>query len=157
MKTFYCSTLILLCAFAARAQNKMLISYDENGNRIKREISCPGCRPGSSDATAPGEAHSASSPLAGGDNNKAGAFRVYPNPAGNVATLYLDFISLQQKCTVVLMDQSGREHFRKQASSANTEIPLAKLADGMYYLILFRDNQKDVVRVVKESGAAQNR
>ncbi|PSK95067.1 T9SS type A sorting domain-containing protein [Taibaiella chishuiensis] len=157
MKTLYLSCLMTALAFIAKAQNKIVISYDENGNRVKRERICPTCRPAASNnSNAPSDAFAAPVALAG-QEGKAGTFRVYPNPAGNFVTLYLDFVSLQQKCTVVLMDQSGREHFRKQAATATTEIPLAKLADGMYYVILFRDNQKDVVRVVKETGAGQAR
>lgn len=144
---------ICLGTMTSFAQNKIVISYDDNGNRIKRELVCPGCRPApESDPDNPGTLASDNKTLPEQDALAKGKFKVYPNPANNSVHVSLDVLSLERQCRIILTDQLGREHFRQDAASALTTIPLDHLADGMYYVLIYRDKQKDVVKIVKESN-----
>jgi len=152
-------TLLLITAFSFSrgfAQNKIVITYDANGNRIKREMVCAGCRPeaAAEDTLLTDQpVGTESGIIAGFLSAQKGSFTVYPNPAGNVVYIRLDALSLKAGCRMQLSDVSGRVCYRKPLMAAVTAIPLSRLADGLYFVTLFRGGQKDVVKVVKTTGA----
>ncbi|MFA6060435.1 MAG: T9SS type A sorting domain-containing protein [Taibaiella sp.] len=151
MKTIYFLSIAFALSLSAAAQDKIVIHYDNNGNRVLRERVCPGCRP-APDAPVP------DAPLAATENRLQAIalpgtwFRVYPNPSSNNFNLVLDLASLKTNCEVVLNDQLGREIYRKKITGANTVISTKQLTDGTYYLILHRGDNKETIKLVKESG-----
>jgi len=136
------------------AQNKIIIAYDQNGNRIKRFVICSTCRPTNEsendpamDTTKPSYVNkSIELPFS---DNEIGTFKVFPNPADNKVQVELDAISLKQRCEITLTDISGKEHYRKIVVTETTIIPLEHLADGVYFVSLFRGTEKKVVKIVK--------
>jgi hypothetical protein len=54
MKPLFTLLILCCCSIYAQAQNKIVITYDENGNRIQRELICPGCRPADTSSEDPG-------------------------------------------------------------------------------------------------------
>lgn len=152
MKFLYFFLLILLPIAATHAQTCTIqISYDDNGNRILRELVCGTM----SQPEEPSEGpvfYKRPALLPDSSNVIAGSFNVYPNPAAGQVFVQLDAISLQQPCTITLLDQLGREHFRKEHAEASTVISLDNLPDGLYYIILWRGEQKNTVKIVKEAN-----
>ncbi len=76
-----------------------------------------------------------------------GSFAVYPNPASNEIYVELDALSLQQNCSVALIDQLGREHFRKEHVGAGTSISQAHLPDGLYHILLIRGTEQTAIKI----------
>ncbi len=151
MRYLYFLLLILLPIASLQAQTCTIkISYDDNGNRILRELACLSPRPGDEDN--PDEQLPRSrKTLLSDSSTVAGNFTVYPNPTSNEVFVELDALSLLQKCTILLVDQLGREHFRKERPGARTAIELSHLPDGLYYILLWRNEQKSTVKIVKEA------
>ncbi|WP_162903462.1 T9SS type A sorting domain-containing protein [Taibaiella koreensis] len=143
--------LLFAGAFTARAQVcKILISYDDSGNRIKREKSCIGLRP----------ADTATNPLAVADNSdsagqggawSAMSFEVYPNPATNLVHIRLKGIPPQFEGRLILSDATGKTLNGQTIRSAQATVDLSPYADGTYFLILTDNNKASTVKVVKSS------
>lgn len=124
------------------------ITYDANGNRILREQFC-------SSSIAPGDSLVPASEFKNLDSfasAMSGLVKVYPNPASDVIHVSFDALSSFQSGTVALYDQSGKELFRKVATTSLVTIPVTHLADGVYHVVLSRGIKKHTVNVVKKSG-----
>lgn len=157
MKTFYATlALCFMTTLMAMGQTcKILISYDQNGNRIKREEDCT-LLPSSAEETPPYTQNGQQEQetfMDGVAGTEAGIkFHVYPNPASQSVTVSLDAASLKGHCTLVLTDQLSKEHYRKEVHTSLTTIPLEHLADGLYYVLVHRHDRQDVVKIVKEAN-----
>lgn len=148
MRFFYLFFLSLMGFGSVHGQScSILISYDDNGNRVLREMACPIPRP-ASEGLGDGPVADAKGLLS--QNVHQGGFSVFPNPTSDEVFVQLDVLSLQQSCTLVLLDVLGREHFRRADVGARTTIPLVQLPDGIYHVVLWRGQQKDAVKIVKE-------
>ena len=133
---------------------KISISYDENGNRILRELVCASARESPEEQDK--ESMSAINtylPFQGQEQNLSSSFKVYPNPTNGLVSIEVEEEVLKGKCSFVLSDISGKVHMRKEIAVSHTNLSLAHLADGVYFLTLFRGDRKDVVKIVKEAGA----
>lgn len=132
---------------------KISISYDENGNRILRELVCFSARenPEEQDKD-PMSAINTYLPFKDQEQNLSSSFKVYPNPTNDLIYIEIEAKALQEKCSFVLSDISGKVHMRKEITTSRTNLSLTHLADGVYFLTLFRRDQRDVVKIVKEAG-----
>lgn len=151
MKMLYFFLLMLLPLSGIHAQPCTIkISYDDNGNRILREMECLSPRPQDDPDDDVVLTRRKASRL---DSSLmvSGTFKVYPNPTADEVFVHLDEISLQQNCSIVLIDQLGREHFRKEKVNARTRIALGHLPDGIYHILLWRGAEKSAVKIVKEA------
>lgn len=154
MKKLFTLLLISFGATPLFAQYKIVITYDQNGSRIQRSMVCSTCRSTNEIENDPAMDTSKSSFVNKSiewpsNGNEIGTFKVFPNPTDNKVQVELDAISLQQRCELVLTDISGRVHYRKITETELTTIPLESLADGVYFISLFRGTEKNVVKIVK--------
>jgi len=147
MKTIYLTISLFIFSFAAKAQVcKILISYDDNGNRIKREKSCIGNRPASEDT--------AGNDLAAKDLQPVtDVFAIYPNPTTTQVNIRLSSLALKERCELTITDGSGKTLKTRLLSAPLTDIDLAGFADGPYLFILRRGTQVNTIKVMKTYGA----
>lgn len=157
MKTILSLLLLTFSLGAAAQQYKIVISYDQNGNRTKREKICfancpppPGAMPGDAPPIA---GNSDELPVNDGSPYRAkGGFRLFPNPANAILNLRLDNSKmLDQKCEFILLDVMGRELLHKPVSNVATQYDISGLADGMYMCIVVTGDKRDLVRVSKKT------
>lgn len=142
----------MFLSFIATAQNKIVISYDKNGNRILRERICNGCRPAAPPAD---NDNSVKTQQASSNRNEplqalSTSFQVYPNPTTEHVFVSLSNEALLQSCTIVLTDLLGKEHFYKKNATSQTLIPLQHLSAGVYFIGIYMGSKKSTVKVVKE-------
>jgi hypothetical protein len=147
---------VAITAFAVRshAQCSILISYDDNGYRIKRAKA--GCRPSppadsSSNVTDQTIQHTDSV-----TTYIPSTFQIYPNPSTARVIVQLDAVSLQSKCTLTVTDAIGKTLKQQTLTAAITEIDLSCLADCLYFFVVQRGEKINTVRVVKEQGAGNH-
>lgn len=131
---------------------KISISYDENGNRMLRELVCSSARD-AADNPEKDSLDAINTFLPFQEQNQASSFKVYPNPTNGLVNIEVETEALKGRCSFVLSDVSGKVHLRKEITTNRTNLSLAHLADGVYFLILFRGDRQDVVKIVKEAGA----
>jgi PKD repeat protein len=83
-------------------------------------------------------------------NIGSGQTVVFPNPANDHFIIQLGAVK-PETFTVILTDLSGKEVIRKSynnvSSGASLEISTSDLAIGMYQLLMFNNNEKQVVRI----------
>ncbi|WP_118976988.1 T9SS type A sorting domain-containing protein [Taibaiella koreensis] len=152
------SLTVLFMAFAviAKAQVcKILISYDDSGNRIKREKSCVGNRPEN-----PADSVNLAAQGIGGGADKAlgpvGLFEIYPNPTANQVNVRLDAISLQSACSLIITDATGKALSQRSLKDPVTTIGLNGYTDGTYFFMLYRGSSVNTVKIVKEYSMGRN-
>ena len=86
------------------------------------------------------------------EKNPAGNVNVFPNPARNLATIYLsnDIINVKG---LLLIDAYGRQHpvkLVRQVSKHSIEIDLSGLVSGMYFIKVKGENGYKNINIVKE-------
>jgi hypothetical protein len=129
-------------------QTKVVISYDGNGNRVRREIVTYKNAPANNDLSSSWE-------LNAGRFNMPATFKVYPNPSQDVFNVAIDAISLKEKCELILIDQAGKELYRQVITQSVTPVSTRQFADGVYYIVLYSGDKKENTKVVKITGIAR--
>jgi PKD repeat protein len=81
----------------------------------------------------------------------SGQTLVFPNPANDHFMIQLGEVKVSETFTVIVTDLSGKEVIRKSfnniTSGASLEISTSNLAIGMYQLLMFHNNEKQVVKI----------
>jgi hypothetical protein len=154
------SILILgFCCFniaKAQAQPKILISYDENGNRILRAYvpyrPAPPQQPKATDSILiTGESKNKDMVATGLTAVTENNLKVYPNPSNDNFNVVVSEGILNANAELVLIDQLGREHKRTKIKSITTTISTKRMADGVYSIIVQYGNNKSTTKVVKKT------
>lgn len=148
------SILVLIFGFmATKAQTpKVVIKYDENGNRILRYFTPyrPGAQQPSSDSISVfnNNEHKdiAISDLASIEDNE---LKVYPNPSNDNFNIRISENILNNDVELVLIDQLGREHQRRKVKALITTISTKGMADGVYSIVVQYGNNRSTLRVAK--------
>jgi len=148
-----CTILACIMGFSAAAQQyKIVVSYDENGNRVLREKicyeDCQGGKPapaGDSAAISPNGAG-----IAGLDGINGTGFELFPNPTTGHLTLRLgDRNMLSSGCELLISDASGRLLFQKKVTDQVSHYDIGANADGFYFCTLLWGDRRETVRIVK--------
>lgn len=150
MKKLFTFIFIISATTAFAQQYKIVVSYDDNGNRVKREricyADCTGPKPAPPDTTAQQD------PVAVADSawlNSFG-FEVYPNPTEGGFTLRIGSPDmLKQKCSIIVTDALGRELMRKEVTELITRYDIGYSADGFYMCTVIIGDHWETVRLVK--------
>ncbi len=157
MKIILSLLLLTFSLGAAAQQYKIVVSYDPNGNRTKRERICFANCPPPPGAMPDGNAHTAGNNdvMPGTDGNpyanKAG-FHLFPNPANGILNLQLDNRNmLDQQCEFIVLDVMGRELLHKPIGNVTSQYDISGLADGMYMCIVVTGDQRAMVRISKKT------
>lgn len=157
MKQLFFIVMLLAASVGGYSQTCVIkIYYDDNGNRIFRQQECAARRPEPPKDTINSALQFSDDPLKNEDI-RIGSFSVFPNPSSNLVNVTFDQVSLGSTCMVTLLDQLGKEHYRKTVEASTLTIPIGHLADGVYHLVVLRGSRKDVVKIAKESSAGNNR
>lgn len=121
--------------------NAVVFSYDNAGNRIKREIKviCIGC-PDQSDPPGqkPGNSATSSDPASMlGDQNHSLVLRAYPNPLQKELTVEYAAWQKSDNALVKVFDMTGRLILSKNMSASKTTIDFSGLASEAYYVTCY--------------------
>ncbi|MDP1726993.1 MAG: T9SS type A sorting domain-containing protein [Bacteroidota bacterium] len=65
----------------------------------------------------------------------------WPNPVHDLLKCKLHPSLLPEECLLVLIDINGKELLKIKPTENNIEIPVSKLPDGFYYLMLLKNNK----------------
>jgi len=153
------SILILGFGFiAAKAQTpKILISYDENGNRILRQYvpyrPAPPQQPQETDSTLlAGKPEHKDVEASGLATVTGNSLKVFPNPSNDNFNVVVSEGILNRNAELVMIDQLGREHKRKKIRSLTTTISTKGMADGVYSIIVQHGDTRSTTKVVKATN-----
>jgi len=147
MKKIISILILSIGCFAAKAQTpKILISYDENGNRNLREYVVNRPAPDEQPQNNAGSLAEATTGLvaANGDDLK-----VYPNPSNDNFNVTVSQGILNSNAVLILLDQLGREQQRTKIASATTTISTRGMADGVYNIIVQYGNTRSTIKITK--------
>lgn len=130
MKRIILSSILLALAISGSAQTyKILISYDANGNRVRRERVCVGCP----------QIISVSQKLPTGVN-------LYPNPTNGQCFLQLPMEWLAETdgktCQVSISDATGKVLQSLQVRQTLTTLDLNAYADATYWISVTIGNER---------------
>jgi hypothetical protein len=119
--------------YASHAQSCAEYTYDQAGNRIRRQIMIcstnTGAQPRSATTT-----QSVEESLAIKDEG-AILINLYPNPTQSDVNITIDYQNVpQQEVTMSLYDASGKLLESKQVNSTQHQISLQNYPTGIYYL-----------------------
>jgi len=156
MKKIISILLLSICYISAKAQTpKILISYDENGNRILRQYLPyrPAPPPVATDSTSvanenENKSRGISALVVNNENN----VKVYPNPSNDNFNIVVSQGILDNNAELLLMDQLGRILYRKKVEATTTTISTKQMADGAYNIIVQYGNNKSTLKIVKETN-----
>lgn len=154
MKNFISTLVLGLCVLAAKAQTpKIIIKYDENGNRILRLYQpyrpAPPQQTDSAAVAGEGARDVNISGLAAVSGND---LKVYPNPSNDNFNITVSEGILNSQAELVLIDQLGREHKRAKIKSLTTTISTKGMADGVYSIIVQYGDTRTTTKVVKATN-----
>ena len=86
-------------------------------------------------------------------NNASQAYLIYPNPFSNEFSIKYEGKLKDQERTIFIKDLAGRLIYENKSTSSNADhIDLSALADGMYFVSVLGDDNKNILsqRVVKQ-------
>lgn len=129
MKKILLSILLSLMAYTGFSQTyKILISYDANGNRIKRERVCVGCP----------------SPIMALNQKVSNGVSLYPNPA-NVQCFVqvpLEWLANESQCRIIVTDATGKMMQTLKVSETLSTLNFGGYADATYLVTVLLGNEK---------------
>lgn len=129
MKKILLSILLSLMAYTGFSQTyKILISYDANGNRIKRERVCVGCP----------------SPIMALGQKVSNGVSLYPNPA-NVQCFVqvpLEWLANEGQCRIIVTDATGKMMQTLKVSETLSTLNFSGYADATYLVTVLLGNEK---------------
>lgn len=149
MKILYllaCLLIGLLCSETIYAQSKIEFGYDNNGNRVSREVIVLATK----SATIPSDtlhAKQVERPL----DELVGLqkIRIYPNPTKGM--LRIDFPELANQQPIIRMyDQSGRMIIQKTAQTSGNEVDLSIYPPGFYLMVIQTGQDMKEWKIIKE-------
>lgn len=134
---------------------KIVITYDQNGNRINRKQVCESLLAEDESLGAVDSIRASQfQPISTLFSQLIGSsFNVFPNPVSDILNVEVAHAQLDHNCLILLLDQYGREHFRVAPTQRKTTISIAHLADGVYYVVVFYDGKKAYRKIAKVTAA----
>ena len=133
MKKILLSILLSLMAYTGFSQTyTILISYDANGNRIKRERVCVGCP----------------SPIMAMDQKVSNGVSLYPNPVNTqcFVQIPLEWLANEGQCKIIVTDATGKMMQTLKVSETLSTLNFTGYADATYLVTVLLGNEKKVQR-----------
>jgi Secretion system C-terminal sorting domain len=135
----------LLCIYAIQmnAQTECYIkyTYDDSGNRIKREFICA-----ERDTILPG--NPIGSRMAKPTVAKPFDVNVYPNPSNGIFTIACSMLEKNMQLQVI--NYAGQTVYTQSLIQIKTDIDISNMASGLYTFIIKSNLNVESRRVVKE-------
>jgi hypothetical protein len=141
MKKIFITSLFIVSIHLCYAQNipqgscGVMFTYDNGGNRIKREYLCPAAR-----VAAP--------VLLEKEVEKIET--AYPNPSSGNVTLY--FSRGMDGATITVTDMRGNLIRTQKGSGTRVNIDLDNVPDGIYLINIDKKDEKVTKRIIKISN-----
>lgn len=133
-------TMLLICAmpYIASAQS-VKYSYDNAGNRIKREIVMK--------TKSPYEVSTTTECFSEKLSEKE--IRIYPNPTKGRLKIEIAGYENSDRCILRILNVSGQQILSTHANSACTELDISSKANGIYILYISLNNKETTWKVIK--------
>jgi hypothetical protein len=141
MKTIFIALFLFTAIHLSYGQNipqgscGVMFTYDNGGNRIKREYLCPAAR-----VAAPAVVEKEIEKIE----------TAYPNPSDGNVTLY--FSRGLEDATITVMDVNGNFIRQLKGSGTKLNIDLNNVPDGIYIIRIDKKDEKVIKRIVKVSN-----
>lgn len=133
-------TMLLICAmpYIASAQS-VKYSYDNAGNRIKREIVMK--------TKSPYEVSTTTECFSEKLSEKE--IRIYPNPTKGRLKIEIAGYENSDRCILRILNVSGQQILSTHANSACTELDISSKANGIYILYISLNNKETTWKIIK--------
>lgn len=107
---------------------KILISYDANGNRIKRERVCVGC----------------SAPIMALTQKVSNGVSLYPNPANTQCFVQvpLEWLANESQCKIIVTDATGKMMQTLNVTQTLSTLNFTGYADATYLVTIFVGSER---------------
>ena len=139
MKKKLTMLLIWVMTYAASAQ-RVKYSYDNAGNRIKREI----VMKAKSSYKETSRTECFSEMLSDKD------IRIYPNPTKGRLKIEIAGYENSDRCVLRIFNTSGQQILSTHASSPWTELDISSRANGIYILYISLNNKETTWKIIKK-------
>ncbi len=129
MKKILLSLFLSLMAYTGFSQTyKILISYDANGNRIKRERVCVGC----------------SAPIMALTQKVSNGVSLYPNPANTQCFVQvpLEWLANESQCKIIVTDATGKMMQTLNVTQTLSTLNFTGYADATYLVTIFVGSER---------------
>lgn len=132
--------MLLICAmpYIASAQS-VKYSYDNAGNRIKREIVMK--------TKSPYEVSTTTECFSEKLSEKE--IRIYPNPTKGRLKIEIAGYENSDRCILRILNVSGQQILSTHANSACTELDISSKANGIYILYISLNNKETTWKIIK--------
>ncbi len=139
-RLFLLVAMVLFALQGLYAQTQYEYTYDDNGNRIVRQVISL-----IRSAQTPDEKVSDQQTIVLSEEN----VNIYPNPVTDVLKVEID-AELEEEFDYVVLDLQGKEVVKGKITSNRIEIDLAMLAPGSYILHVYSQTTKTQWKVIKD-------
>lgn len=132
--------LLLLPAFFLSAKaDKVLFSYDNAGNRVKREIVIEKKSAPSNDGA---DCFS--------DMLSEKEIKIYPNPTEGLLNVEINGYYDSDECHISVYNMSGQQIHTIDVTSPVTEVDITTQSKGMYLLLIIINGEESTWKIIKK-------
>jgi hypothetical protein len=141
MKNLYLLLLALLPT-SVMAQNKIAYSYDEAGNRVKREIVMTVQKSRSKNAMSDSSYYS--------DMVNSHSIKIYPNPTEGRLNISINADMTKSSCKLEIYSILGARILVQNIASDNTAIDISNQPNGIYLLSITINKETTTWKIIKK-------
>ena len=130
--------LIALCSSFSMAES-VKYSYDDAGNRIKREI-----------ILSQNKSPQNGNPTLFSERLTDREIKIYPNPTKGQLKIEIEGFESEDQCKVVLFNMSGQQIYSSEMDERTHVIDLSARPNGIYILHLILNGTETTWKIIKE-------
>ena len=140
MRKFVLLCISLCYLWAAYGQDVIRYSYDNAGNRIKREIAL----------SRASEAKDDKNPESYSDRIEEHGIRIYPNPTKGDLVINISNIDTENQVTVILYNIEGKLMRRAEVNAGQAFMDIRDEQNGIYLMQINIDENSTIWKIFKE-------
>ena len=140
MRKFVLLCISLCYLWAAYGQDVIRYSYDNAGNRIKREI----------DLSRASEEKDDKNPESYSDRIEEHEIRIYPNPTKGDLVINISNIDTENQVTVILYNIEGKLMRRAEVNAGQAFMDIRDEQNGIYLMQINIDENSTIWKIFKE-------
>lgn len=140
MKKYLLLHILLCCIGNLYGQNKIRYSYDNAGNRTKREIVL----------TRNEVMEDAGSVEPFSDMISEHEIQIYPNPTGGDLNISISNVSYDNQISVALYDMNGKLIRKENTATERVNINISDAPNGIYIMQIMIDEKVTTWKIIKK-------
>ncbi len=157
--TLYCSTLILLMLPLTICSQNVLFNYDENGNRVSREIEALPMEAFAEDNMKFAFINNMENESPARAQQSDLAVSIGPNPTSGKFTVNIpidkdinhSIFAADEGPDLWIQTTTSKRLIVKNDITSNFQVDISDLDDGMYFLTIFFEGKMQTLKIIKHS------